>query len=180
MQIKPTRDQMVSLRPLRLALTVIRRIVDIAAIILLCAMVAFVLSQVLGRYVFNYAISWSEESATFVQVWLVMLGAGIAMRNRQHVGIDLIIVRCPVAVQRLVKGAGLVLASWFLVVVIIGSISMMSLGMVVISPALQLPMAVPYMALPVGMSYLLLELVVATVAELIDPTNVPSSPGEVE
>ncbi|MEO4001830.1 TRAP transporter small permease [Mesorhizobium sp. CAU 1732] len=162
-------------RALALSLTALRRVVDAAAIFLLGAMTVLVLSQVLGRYVFNYAISWSEESATFAQVWLVMLGAGIAMRNRQHVGIDVVISRCPVALQRIVKAGGFALAAWFLVVVIIGSMSMLTIGMMVKSPALQLPLAIPYMALPIGMAYFLLELAIATLPEVFDPNRAPGA-----
>src|SRR5690606_6102795 len=92
------------------ALTALRRTIDAVAILLRAAMTFLVLAQILGRYAFNYAISWSEESATFVQVWLVALGAGIAMRNRQHVGIDFIIAKFPYLVQSIVKGGGLILA----------------------------------------------------------------------
>lgn len=159
------------IRNLALALAVLRKTVDVFAITLLSAMTLMVIAQILGRYVFDYAISWSEEIATFVQVWLVMLGAGIAMRYRQHVGIDVIIARCPLILQRVVKATGLVLAGWFLIVVIIGSMSMMTLGMIVKSPALQVPLAVPYLALPVGMAYFLIELIVATVPEVIDPAS---------
>lgn len=160
-------------------LTVLRSIVNGVAILLLCAMILLILIQILGRYVFNYSISWSEEAATFAQIWLVMLGAGIAMRNRNHVGIDFLISLCPVFMQRLAKAASFLLAAWFLVVVITGSMSLIAIGMIVKSPALQIPMAVPYYALPVGMSYFLLEFAIATLPEIRNPTLTSSNaPGE--
>lgn len=158
-------------------LRILRRIVDIVAILLLLGMVSLIFIQILGRYAFNFSISWSEECATFAQIWLVMLGAGIAMRNRHHVGIDLLVVRCPLNVQRVVKAAGFLLSAWFLVVVIVGSFSLLALGMIVKSPALQLPLAVPYSALPVGMGYFLLEFAIATLPEIHDPRSAPSNQG---
>ncbi|MCG6121605.1 MAG: TRAP transporter small permease [Microvirga sp.] len=157
------------LRIPRLALTVLRRIVDVVAVALLCLIIFLISFQILGRYFFNYSISWSEEAATFVQVWLVMLGAGIAMRNRHHVGIDVLIVRCPLIVQRIAKTASFLLGIWFLLVVIVGSASLIGIGMIVRSAALQLPMAIPYAALPVGMAYFLIEFAVATLPEIRDP-----------
>lgn len=156
---------------LRTALLLLRRVVDVVAIFLLSAMVCLILVQILGRYVFNYSISWSEEAATFVQVWLVMLGAGIAMRNGQHVAIDLLVSKLPLVLQRVVKGAGFLLAAWFLLVVIISSLSMLTIGMIVKSPALQVPLAVPYLALPVGMAYFLLELALATLPKIFAPAR---------
>jgi TRAP-type C4-dicarboxylate transport system permease small subunit len=159
------------------ALSALRRIVDLVAMTLLFVMVFLILAQILGRYVFNYSISWTEEIATFAQIWLVMLGAGIAMRNRQHVGIDFLVTRCSFAVQRIVKGIGFLLGSWFLLVVISGSFGLLAIGLLVKSPALQIPLAIPYSALLVGMSYFLLEFAIATLPEIRDPACAPASKG---
>lgn len=145
---------------------VFRKVVDILSVCLLVAMIGLIFAQILGRYVFNYSIAWSEELATFVQVWLVMLGAGIAMRKGQHVGIDILVARCSLLIQRLVKLSSLILIVWFLVVVVMGSISMITIGLIIKSPALQIPMAIPYIALPVGMSYFVLELLIFTLPKI--------------
>ncbi|MCE8459410.1 TRAP transporter small permease, partial [Rhodovulum sulfidophilum] len=72
-------------KALSAALRALRRLVDGAALLLLGYMALAVLVQIVGRYVFNYSIAWSEETATFAQIWLALLGAGIAMRHNQHV-----------------------------------------------------------------------------------------------
>jgi TRAP-type transport system small permease protein len=158
------------------ALFVLRRVVDAVLIFLLVAMVFLIMFQILGRYVFNYSISWSEEAATFAQVWLVMLGAGLAMRNRHHVGIDILINLCPRIVQQVAKSASFLLGVWFLLVVIIGSMGLMTIGMIVSSPALGWPMALAYGSLPVGMAYFLLEFALATLPEIRDPHSAQQPP----
>lgn len=150
-------------------LWLLRRGVDVVLITLLCAMILLILAQILGRYVFNYSIAWSEEIATFAQVWLVMLGAGFAMRRRQHVGIDMLIVKFPANVQRVAKTISFLLILWFLLVIILGSFGLIGIGLMLKSPALQIPMAIPYFALPIGMSYFLLEFAIATLPEIRDP-----------
>ena len=163
------------------ALNSLRRVVNLLAIILLCVMTCLIIFQILGRYVFNYSISWSEEAAIFAQVWLVMLGAGIAMRNRNHVGVDVLIVMCPVAIQRIAKTASFLLGAWLIVVVVIGSFSLISIGLIVKSAAMQIPLAIPYTALPVGMSYFLLEFAIATLPEIRHPSaKAQHSPGIVQ
>jgi len=151
-----------------------RTLVNVTVITLLSAMICLILVQILGRYVFNFSIAWSEEVATFVQVWLVMLGAGVAMRRRQHVGIDILIVRCPTKVQLMAKTASLLLIVWFLYIVLSGSFGMIGIGLIYKSPALQIPMAVPYFALPIGMLYFVLELVIATLPEILAPVRAAS------
>lgn len=156
----------------------LRRIVDAVAVMLLVAMIALIAFQILGRYVFNYSIAWSEEAAIFVQVWLVMLGAGIAMRNGNHVGVDVIIDRCARPVQRVAKAASFLLGAWLLMVIIVGSFSLISIGMVVKSAALQVPLAFSYAALPTGMAYFLVEFAVATWPDL--RADKPDSPAVAE
>ena len=63
-----------------------------AAVVVACFayMTLAVLSQVFGRYLFNYSISWTEETAKFAQIWVVFIGAGIAMRRGWHVAVDVL------------------------------------------------------------------------------------------
>jgi TRAP-type transport system small permease protein len=156
-------------RALARLLWIVRRLVDGVALLLLTYMGCAIMAQIIGRYVFNYSIAWSEETATFAQVWLTLLGAGIAMRLNQHVGVDLLIRQAPLPVQRLCNTVAFLLGVWFLGVVVVGSLSMLAIGFIVKSPALQIPMAVPYMALPVGFGYFLLEFAVTSLPRILQP-----------
>jgi len=147
----------------------LRRLVDGALLALLGYMALAILAQVVGRYFFNYSIAWSEETATFAQVWLTLLGAGVAMRYNQHVGVDFLILKAPVGVQRIVNGVAFLLGIWFLGVVVVGSLSMLSIGLMVKSPALRLPMAIPYSALPAGFAYFLIEFAITTLPRVLRP-----------
>ncbi|WP_146591144.1 TRAP transporter small permease [Puniceibacterium confluentis] len=164
-------------RVLTLGLWGLRRLVDGVALLLLGYMALAILAQITGRYVFNYSIAWSEETATFAQVWLTLLGAGIAMRSNQHVGVDFLIRKAPPPVQRLCSAASFALGAWFLSVVVIGSLSLVAIGFMVKSPALRIPMAVPYMALPVGFGYFLLEFALSGLPRILRPGG-PNDPGE--
>ncbi|MCA0996812.1 TRAP transporter small permease [Alloyangia pacifica] len=157
------------IRFLQFCLTLLRRLVDGVALLLLAYMACAIAAQIIGRYFFNYSIAWSEETATFAQVWLTLLGAGIAMRYNQHVGVDVLIRKAPLPVQRLCNGASLLLGLWFLGVVVVGSLSMLAIGFVVKSPALRIPMAIPYMALPVGFGYFLIEFAVTSLPKVLHP-----------
>ncbi|MGO4852327.1 TRAP transporter small permease [Phaeovulum sp. W22_SRMD_FR3] len=156
------------------ALRLLRRCVDVLALSALAYMACAILFQILGRYLFNYSIAWSEETATFAQIWLTLLGAGIAMRHNQHVGVNFLIQKAPVAVQRLFGSLSLILGMWFLGVVAVASTAMVAIGFMVKSPALQMPMAVPYMALPVGFGYFLLEFALASVPKVLRPRGAVS------
>jgi TRAP-type C4-dicarboxylate transport system permease small subunit len=163
-------------RASRVLLTFIRRGVDLVAGLLFIYMLIAIMAQILGRYIFGYSIAGTEETAIFAQVWLVLLGAGIAMRNRQHVGVDVLIRRAPEIVQRFTRLASFALGLWFLGVVFVGSFSLLAIGMMVQSAALRWPMTVPYAALPVGISYFILEFSIASLPEIIRPSKVEQAP----
>jgi hypothetical protein len=64
-------------------------------------MLGAVLVQVVGRY-FAFSIDWAAESATLAQVWMVLLAAGLAMRDELHVRVDALLNALP---PRLVRAA---------------------------------------------------------------------------
>ncbi|TFF22021.1 TRAP transporter small permease [Jiella endophytica] len=157
------------IRLLRIVLLAVRRLADGLALCLFAYMAFAILIQILGRYVFNYSIAWTEETATFAQVWLALIGAGIAMRHSQHVGVDFLILKAPAVVQRIVGVAAFALGLWFLGVVVVGSLSLVAIGMMVKSSALRIPLAIPYSALPVGFGYFLLEFAIVSLPRLVRP-----------
>ncbi len=145
------------LRLAQTSLATLRWCVDAVLIVLMAYMVGAVLMQVFGRYVFNYSIAAAVETATFAQIWMVLLGAGYAMRQRMHVNIDVVIKMLPVPLARLLLVPVALLCLWFLWVVFVGGVRLLDLGALQQSPALQIPMTIPYVALPLSAAYFALE-----------------------
>ncbi len=147
----------------------LRAVVTWAVILFYGYMAVAVLIQVLGRYVFNYSIGWAAETATFAQIWMVLLGAGIAMRRNLHVGVDVLAQRLPVPVLRLLTLLIGAICLWFLWRAVVGSFGLIRIGQIQTSPALGIPMWLPYLSLPIGLAYFALELVLALVRRWRDP-----------
>ncbi|MFO0293405.1 MAG: TRAP transporter small permease [Rhodospirillales bacterium] len=61
--------------------------------------------QVFTRYVLNDPLSWTEEVARYLYVYIVFLGASAAISDRTHVGIDYFAKMLPVVVQWLLSVA---------------------------------------------------------------------------
>lgn len=135
-------------------------------------MFVVVLLQVFGRYVFNFSIGWAAETATFAQVWAIFLAAGLAMRDRMHVGIDMFFELLPTPLKRTVTVFTIVLVVTFIVMATWGSIGLIRVGMLQTSPILQIPMSIPYLAIPVGMIYFALEFVVVFARKVVNPEEV--------
>jgi len=131
-----------------------------------------VLAQVFGRYVFNYSISWTEETAKFAQIWVVLIGAGITMRRGLHVAVDVLAAMLPLKLARVLMVVVAAGCLWFLGIVIYGSLPLIELGWKFeTSPVLQIPMWIIYLCLPMGAVYFGIEIVLSVFARWNQPTG---------
>ncbi|MFA6508635.1 MAG: TRAP transporter small permease [Treponemataceae bacterium] len=55
------------------------------------AMFLVLLGQVISRYVFNSAFSWSEELALILFIWSIYFGATAAIRRHQHLRLEIVL-----------------------------------------------------------------------------------------
>lgn len=157
--------------------------VRMTMILLACTLMVFmvlaVATQVASRYLFSFPIAWASETATVAQIWMVLLGAGIAMRQRVHVGIDLVLRHLPRQVAWLLTLGVFMLGIWFFWVVFQGSFRLLQVGAVQRMPALQITMFWAYLVLPVGAAYFALEFTLAMLPQLRGnplPTAGPTPP----
>ena len=72
-----------------------RRFEEACSCFFLSVMACCVFAQVVARYVFNTAITWTEELSGFSMVWAVYMGASLAVRERFHVRIVIVVVSMP-------------------------------------------------------------------------------------
>ena len=84
------------------------------ALIALCLllMVVLVFGNVVLRYVFNTGLTLSEELSRWLFVYLVFLGAVVAMREHAHLGMDGVVKRLPPAGRKACLVASHVLMLW--------------------------------------------------------------------
>lgn len=62
---------------------------------LMVMMVCLVFGNVVLRYGFNSGISLSDEMSRWGLVWLTFLGAIVALHERQHLGVDMLVRAVP-------------------------------------------------------------------------------------
>lgn len=59
--------------------------------ICLAGLTILIFIQVICRYIFSNSLSWSEEIARYLEVWIVFLCGAYALGRGQHVAMDLVI-----------------------------------------------------------------------------------------
>lgn len=147
-------------------ITALRKLVDGIIIVLYAFMCLAIFAQVMGRYLFNFSIGDFVEGAVFAQVWMIMLGSGVAMRLNMHNSMGLFTDRLSAPVYRLLTAISAAACLWFLAITALGGLPLMRIGGLQTSPALEIPMSWVYVAIPAGCLYFALEIVLFTISRL--------------
>jgi TRAP-type C4-dicarboxylate transport system permease small subunit len=90
----------------------------VTVISLVGAITAVVCAGVFWRYFLNDALSWTEETAKFLMVWLVFAGAPIALRSGANASIDALPELLPHRLRQLLFGVIYAIILCFLFVLI--------------------------------------------------------------
>lgn len=73
------------------------------AIAMVLVIAVVIAAGVFFRYVLNDSLSWSEELAKYAMLWMVFLGAPIALKFGVHPNIEIVIERFPQPIVRLIR-----------------------------------------------------------------------------
>ena len=122
---------------------------NLLGITLVITVVLVVALQIIFRFVLSQPLSWSGETATYILVWMTMLGMAIAQRERAHVAMQ-VLPRMPPAAQAIVDWLCWLATLGMFLSLGAGGLELGILHHVQRSPATGLPIWVVYCALPVG------------------------------
>jgi TRAP-type C4-dicarboxylate transport system permease small subunit len=115
--------------------------------------------QVITRYLLKNPSSWTEELATFLMIWVGLLGAGVALNRGAHLGIDYIVSKMSQRKAMYVSLFVFTLIMLFsLLVMVIGGIQLVHRILITnqVSPALGLKMGYVYLAIPISGLFLVI------------------------
>ncbi len=150
-------------------ITLLRAVTTGFAVICFCFMVLAVTVQVIGRYALPIKLGNAVESAAFAQVWLACIGAGLALRHGAVFAVDALPATLPLWAARVVSVLIAAGSLVFLAVLIYGGVLLMRQGASQTSPTLLLPMWIVFMAVPVGMTFMALEVILRVFERWSDP-----------
>jgi TRAP-type C4-dicarboxylate transport system permease small subunit len=120
------------------------RVLELAIALLLAAMVVLVFGNVVARYGFNSGITLSEELSRWMFIWLTFLGAVIALKERGHLGMDMVVAKLPRAGKKFCLVLGQVLSLGIVGLILQGSWEQAVINAEVSAPVSGAPMAIVY------------------------------------
>ena len=132
---------------------VIDKYLSVLLIVLMTLMTLDVLWGVFTRYVYGNQADWSEELAKFLLIWVGLLGAAYASGQKLHLTIDLVTDSLsPQGQKRLLYFINVLAIIFAFSVLIVGGGNLIYITNILgqTSPALQLPMYLVYMAIPIS------------------------------
>lgn len=120
---------------------------------LLGAMTIIIGFQVFGRFVLHNSLSWSEEVARYMLVWTTFIGASLGVKQGAHIGVEAFTLLLPKKARKVVNNIAYILCAIFTSAIFVQSLGILQkqISSHQVSPAVQMPMWIPYAALPVGM-----------------------------
>lgn len=133
--------------------------------LLVMALTLIVSYQVFSRYVdLVPRVLWTEEAARFCFVWVVLIGAAIAVREGRHFTIDVLPQSLSPRLQRVLAALGLTVIAAIGMLMVVGGLTFAEIGLSRISTTSGISLAWVYAAVPFsGFSIL-----VFTVEKLVD------------
>ena len=136
-------------------------------------MTLIILIQIFFRFVIYKSVPWSEEAARYLMIWMGMLGSVLALRKGRHIGVTALVDILPKKISFLVGLFVRVSMACFLGLIAYEGFNLAMFNYSQLSAAMEIPMMIPYLAIPVGALMMIVDLV----AELLNEFW-PVSPSE--
>ena len=135
---------------------------NVTAVFFLIATTGVLFINVILRYFFQAGFSWAEEFIRYGMIWVTFIGASICVREKAHVAMRLVVDGVESKTVRRIYEIGLLMISaLFCLIAVAWGIDQIGFlqqtGQV--SSSMQIPMSIPYLAIPVGFGLMTIRLI---------------------
>ncbi|MDR1534257.1 MAG: TRAP transporter small permease [Planctomycetota bacterium] len=138
---------------------------------LMILLAVFCFAQVFWRLILQNPLAWSEEVSRYLFVWLTFIGAAAAVATRGHFLVDVVIGKLPPRPALAFRLFGYLAILFFAYIMLFHGWELLKRILNQFSPAMRLPMVIPYAALPLSGLLMILHLVELARADLRESRN---------
>ena len=92
--------------------------VELVAAALIAVEIGILLAGVVSRYLLNAPITWTDEAASILFLWLASLGAVVALRRGEHMRMTALVAKVSPATRELLDVIGIAATLAYLLMVI--------------------------------------------------------------
>jgi TRAP-type C4-dicarboxylate transport system permease small subunit len=119
-------------------------------IALAAIMVLTVLVGVFFRYVIRNSLGWTEELARYLMIWMALLSVSIGIKDKEHVGLQLLIRSIPIKYAKVVNLMVNGVVLFFLIILSYRGLTVAFRGSSQLSLGLGISMLWPLLSIPVA------------------------------
>ena len=126
--------------------------------VMMAAMVLIILFGVFNRFLFKLPVSWTEEVAKYLLIWISMLGSAVAIRIGAHVGVGLLVTRLGEKKRNLISWINQVLIMVFIISLVLLGMKFCLGEIDQMGYATRISMFYPFLAIPAGCLMIIVQL----------------------
>ena len=130
----------------------LRKIEEHFLVLTLVAMVILIFWQILGRFIFQSAPSWTEEVARYIHIFQVWIGASYSVKLGEHIRVGVFVELLHGKARKIAEMTGTII--WFLFSIFLGifgtQLVFSSFNFGQVSPAVEIPFWILFLAIPLG------------------------------
>ncbi len=123
---------------------------ELPAAVLVVVETIVLFAGVVSRYVFDRPLTWSDELASILFLWLAMLGAVIALRREEHMRLTAIVGYAGAARRRWLDTLAAMVVALFVIEIIPSAAAYVESEWAIITPALEIHDGLRVLAIGVG------------------------------
>ena len=153
------------LRTVERTSAVVNKIATHTTVVFFTVMTLIVWVQIFFRFILGGGFAWTEEIAKYLMVWMALLGASMLFREGGHIAINYFISKFSFLRHILIFHA--IVSSALFILLIYYGIDYAAFGLKSISPASGITKFWPYLSIPVGGAFLLVQAITRLIHLLV-------------
>jgi len=126
----------------------INKYLEYTIIVSMSVMLLVIFLQVIFRYVFHHSLTFSEELARYLFVYVVFFGTAVVARKNGHIVVEVLTQKLKGKIAKCIKIIAYICTLSFLIILLYNGIRMMVLTSYQFSPALRISMSYIYCVIP--------------------------------
>lgn len=161
----------------------IKRLENIENMVMIITFVIMVVTsfvQVINRNFTKLSIPWLEEAAVYCMIYMVLIGTEIGLRDGTQIAVTSVVDKLGMGTKKIVAIISKTIVVIFSLVILSGAIRIVNLQIQTsqTSPALHLPMGVPYFALVLSFSIISIVQIVELITLVVQRQRIEDSQEE--
>ncbi|WP_366922305.1 TRAP transporter small permease [Metallumcola ferriviriculae] len=152
---------------------ILSRIEEFLVAIALGVATAITFIETVLRYVFETSLGSSYEVTIYLLIFVGFIGASIGVRDKVHIGVDILVEKFPYGVQKVVSTTTLLISAFFCLIV--AYLGVKQVGVIAafgqVTPEMEIPLTIPISIIPIGFSLMTLRFLQEAVKVIKTPTE---------